>query len=198
MDRTEKILNTRRVFEGRALTVDVMEVVLPDGRRSIREVVRHRGAAVILGQRPDGRFVFVRQYRRAIGETLLEAVAGCLEPGERAADCARREMEEESGYPVLSLEPLGEIVPSPGYSEERMYLFYARLPAVPKAQRPDADENLEPVLMTADEIETALDSGALFDGKSLVLWLLWRRREGKGRAGPGESHGSETPTANGG
>lgn len=62
--------------------------------------MRHRGAAVVLGERPDGRYVWVRQYRRAVSETLLEAVAGCLEPGEAPEACARREMEEESGYTV--------------------------------------------------------------------------------------------------
>jgi ADP-ribose pyrophosphatase len=178
MDLTERTLGVKRVFQGRALTIDVAEIELPDGRRSTREIVRHRGAAVILGQRPDGAFVLVRQYRRAIEQTLLEVVAGCLEEGEPAEACARREMEEESGYAVQSLEKIGVIVPCPGYSEEWLHLYYARLSQEPDAQRPDFDENLEPVVMTAEEIDAALDSGELVDGKSIAIWLMWRRKNG--------------------
>lgn len=176
MNLTEKTLSEKRVFEGHAVVVDVMTVALPDGRQSTREIVRHRGASVILGQRPDGRFVFIRQYRHAVGKTLLEAVAGCMEPGESPEHCARREMKEESGYPVLSLEKLAVILPCPGYSEERLHLFFARLPLEPHRQSLDADEHLETVLMRTDEVETALDTGSLIDGKSIALWLLWRRR----------------------
>lgn len=180
MDLTEKTLGVKRVFEGRALTIDVAEIEMPNGRRSTREIVRHRGAAVILGQRPDGKFVLVRQYRRAIEETLLEVVAGCLEEGEPAEEGARREMEEESGYAVQALEKIGVIVPCPGYSEERLHLYYARLSQEPDAQRPDFDENLEPVVMTAGEIDAALDSGELVDCKSIAIWLMWRRKSGGG------------------
>jgi ADP-ribose pyrophosphatase len=179
MDLTEKTLSVKRVFEGRALTIDVAEIEMPNGRRSTREIVRHRGAAVVLGQRPDGRFVLVRQYRRSIERTLLEMVAGGLEEGEPAEEGACREMEEESGYAVLSLEKIGAIVPCPGYSEEILHLFYARLSQEPAAQRPDFDENLEPVVMTAEEIDAALDAGELIDGKSIALWLMWRRKAGR-------------------
>lgn len=175
MNLTERTLGVKRVFEGRALTIDVAEIELPNGRRSTREIVRHRGAAVILGQRPDGRFVLIRQYRRAVESVLLEMVAGGLEEGESPETCARREMEEESGYPVETLEKIGVIVPCPGYSEERLHLFYARLSQEPRPLRPDFDENLAPVVMTAEEIDAALDSGELIDGKSIALWLMWRR-----------------------
>lgn len=177
MNLTEKTIDLKRVFEGRALTIDVATIEMPNGRRSTREIVRHRGAAVILGERPDGRYVLVRQYRRAIEQTLLEVVAGCLEEGEPPEEAARREMEEESGYTVTALEKIGEIVPCPGYSEERLYLFYARVTQEPRSQRPDFDENLEPVVMTAEEIDRAIDSGELYDGKSLVIWYLRQRQK---------------------
>lgn len=181
MDLTEKTLSVRRAFEGRALTIDVAEIELPGGRRSTREIVRHRGAAVVLGQRPDGAYVLVRQYRRAIERTLLEMIAGCIEEGESPEAGARREMEEESGYRVESLEKVGVIVPCPGYSEEWMHLYYARISQQPLAQRPDFDENVEAVVMTAAEIDAALDDGELVDGKSIALWLMWRRKVGAGR-----------------
>ena len=101
-DLTEKSTDVKRVFTGRALTIDMVSIEMPNGRKSTREIVRHRGAAVILGQRPDGKFVLVRQYRKSIEQTLLEMVAGGLEEGEAPEACARREMEEESGYRVHS------------------------------------------------------------------------------------------------
>jgi ADP-ribose pyrophosphatase len=175
MNLTEKTLDTRRVFEGRALVIDVVDIELPDGRRSIREIVRHRGAAVILGQRPDGCYVLVRQYRKAVEQALLEVVAGGLDEGEDPDSAARREMEEESGYEVVSLKKIGVIVPCPGYSEEHLHLYYARLSQEPRTQRLDSDENLEPVVMTAEALDAALDAGELIDGKSVAIWLMWRR-----------------------
>ncbi len=176
MDLREQTLGVQRVFEGRALTVDLVDIELPNGRRSTREIVRHRGAAVIIGERPDGMFVLIYQYRRAVEQTLLEMVAGCLEEGEPIEECARREMEEESGYRVESIEKFAEIVPCPGYSEERLHLFYARIAQEPEAQRPDFDENLVTVVMSAAEINAAVDSGAMIDAKSITAWLLWQRR----------------------
>ena len=181
MDLTEKTLGVRRAFEGRALTIDVADIELPNGRRSVREIVRHRGAAVVLGQRPDGLYVLIRQYRRSIEQALLEMVAGGLEPGEEPEACARREMEEESGYRVETIEKLGVIVPCPGYSEERLHLYVARVSQRPAEQRPDFDENLETVLLRAEEIDAALDAGELIDGKSIALWLMWRRKVAGGR-----------------
>ncbi len=168
----EKTLATKTVFQGRALRVDVLDIELPGGRRSTREIIRHPGAVVVVAERPDGRFVLVRQYRTAIGEQMLEMVAGGLEPGELPEVAARREMEEESGYVVESLRPLGVIVPCPGYSAERLHLFHARVGLQPGATRPDFDEQVTAVIMTRDEIDAAIASGELKDAKSIAIWHL--------------------------
>ena len=173
---TEKTLATQTVFQGRALRIEVLDIELPGGRRSTREIVRHPGAVVVLAERPDGGFVLVRQYRTAIGETLLEMVAGGLEPGEQPEAAARRELEEESGYVAESLRPLGEIVPCPGYSAERLHLFHARVGLRPGATRPDFDEQVAAVIMTRGEIEAAISSGELKDAKSIAIWHLANRK----------------------
>ena len=171
---TEKILATKTVFQGRALRIDVLDIELPGGRRSTREIVRHRGAVVVLAERPDGTFVLVRQFRTAVGERLLEVVAGSLEPGEQPEAAARRELEEESGYVVESIRSLGVIIPCPGYSEEHLHLFYAKVGQQPGATRPDFDEQVEAVVMTRAEIDTAIADGTLKDGKSIAIWHLAR------------------------
>ena len=172
----ERAVGCRTAFKGRALTVDVVDIVLPDGRCSVREIVRHRGAVVILAERPDGRFVWVRQMRKAIEEVLLEVVAGCLEPGEKPATAAARELQEETGYCAKMLTPLGTIVPCPGYSEEILHLFHARVANEPGPDRPDFDENLCVALMTREAVEEAIDVGVLYDAKSLAIWFLWQRQ----------------------
>ncbi|MFZ4394032.1 MAG: NUDIX hydrolase [Kiritimatiellia bacterium] len=169
---TEKTVTCKTVFQGRVLRVDVLDIELPGGRKSTREIVRHPGAVVVLAERPDGAFVLVRQPRAAIGELLLEVVAGTLEPGEAIEAAARRELEEETGYVAVSLQPLGEIVPCPGYSAERLHCFHARVGLQPGATRPDFDEQVAAVVMTRAEINRAIASGELKDAKSIAIWHL--------------------------
>ena len=177
-DFVERTLATRRAFEGRAVVVDVLDIEMPDGRRTTREVMRHRGAVCILCQLPDGRYLLVHQYRKAVERTLLEVVAGCVEPGEKPEEAALRETREESGYEVDRLTYLGSTLPSPGYCDEVHYHFHALLKPTPLAQQLDTDENLKPVLLSAEEIDRAIDAGTLDDGKSVILWSLWQRKKG--------------------
>ena len=172
----EKTTGSRCGFAGRLLTVDVVDVQLPDGRTSVREIVRHPGAVVILPQRPDGRFVFVRQYRKAVEAALVEAVAGTLDPGENPARCARRELLEETGHRAENLLPLGELVPAPGYTSERLHAFHASVDADPRPQATEEDENIECVLATEEDVERWIDSGDLVDAKTLAIWMLWLRK----------------------
>ncbi len=172
----EKTLGVRTAFRGRALTLDVIEIQLPDGRKSVREVVRHRGAIAVLARAADGRFLFVRQYRKAIESAFVEVVAGSLEPGEAPDIAAHRELREESGYQAGRMLPLGTIVACPGYSEERLHLFYADLADDPGRPTPDDDEHCESLLMAPEAVEQAILDGSLCDAKTLACWLLWKLR----------------------
>jgi len=173
-DLTEKTLASERKFTGRLIGVDVLDVELPDGRRAKREVVRHGNAVAILARRPDGRFVFVRQFRVPAGEALVEAIAGGLEPGESPEAGARRETAEETGYDVVSLRFLTTVICTPGYCDERIHLFFAELSATPHAQHQDADENVRTVLLTEDEVDAAVRDGSLCDGKTLAAWCCFK------------------------
>lgn len=172
----EETIKTTRVFEGRLLKIDEVEVVLENGHRASREVIRHPGAAVILAQRDDGRFVFVRQYRKAIDRETLEVVAGTLHRGEDPAECARRELQEETGYTARELVPIGAAVPAPGYTDERLYLFHARVANEAGASNPDDDEKVQAQILTANEIETMIAGGGIEDAKTMAAWLLYRLR----------------------
>lgn len=178
-DLTEKTLTLRRGFEGRALTLDILDIELPDGRRTTREIIRHRGAAVILARRPDGSFIFVRQYRKAVERTLIEVAAGCIEPGESVDVCAVRELAEETGYRAIHIEKLGVIVPCAGYSEELLHLYFAEVGQEPEAQNLDSDENLEPIILSVEAIERMIAAGEICDGKSIAIWHLYLNRKSR-------------------
>ena len=77
MDKfTEKTLGCERKYTGKIISVDLLDIELPDGRKATREVIRHGNAVAILARRPDGKFVFVKQYRKAAEEALVEVIAG--------------------------------------------------------------------------------------------------------------------------
>jgi ADP-ribose pyrophosphatase len=182
---SERTLSTRSAFRGKLLHVEVVDVELPGGRRAFREICRHPGAAVILAQAADDRFVFVRQYRKAIERETIEVVAGTLHPGEDPVACAHRELREETGYAARQLEALGAVVPAPGYTDERLHVFYARLEAQPPATlATDADELLAVEYLTAAEIERRIARAEIEDAKTLAAWLLFRSRHPAGGQTP--------------
>lgn len=166
----EQTLTSKWLYRGRILSLEVQDVRLANGCQALREIVRHGPAVAVLARLPDGRFLFVRQFRKPVERALLEVVAGNREPGESAEDCARREMEEETGHRVTRLQPLGFIYPSPGYVDERIDLFFAEVGAVPGATRLDEDENVEGVRLSRAEVLAEL-RGEIVDSKTLAAWL---------------------------
>ena len=181
----EKTASSQRVFDGHLLKLDVLEVELDNGRRARREIVHHPGAVAIWARAPDGRFVFVRQFRKAIEQELLEVVAGTLEVGETPEACARREIREETGYAVKTLTPLGCIFTAPGFCTERIFLFYAELVAG-GAAAPDPDEHLDVVLLDEAAWKAMMSRGAVQDAKTWAAWgmfetkLTTKAQSGKG------------------
>ncbi len=172
----EKTVKLKRIFSGRLLRLDVVEVALADGRTGRREIVRHPGAVAVWLIAPDGRAVLVRQYRKAVGRFLLEAVAGTREPGESAAACAIREVREETGYAIASVIPLGRIYTAPGFCNEKIDLFYARAGRAPGAGRPDFDEKISVRHVTMAQFAGLAARGAVQDAKTLAAWSLARAR----------------------
>jgi len=183
----ERTVTSRCAYRGRILRVDELDVELENGRTAHREIVRHAAAVAVLARRPDGRFVLVRQFRKAAERVLLEVVAGGLEPGETPEACARRELREETGYGTVRIAPLGSIFLSPGYCDEVLHLFFAEVEATPAAPEPDDDERLEPVLLEEAELQAAAaPGGSIEDSKTLAVWARYRAG-GTGRSTGGEN-----------
>ena len=174
MDKfTEKTLASQRMYTGRIISVDLVDIELPDGRKAKREVVRHGNAVAILARRPDGKFVFVKQYRKAAEEALIEVIAGGLEAGEEPIEGARRETAEETGYEVTSIKFLTTIICTPGYCEERIHIYFAEISDTPHAQDQDPDANVYPVVLSREEVEDGIRKGTIFDSKTLSAWACY-------------------------
>ena len=117
--------NPTILFQGQRFRVERAVQTMPDGGRHVREVVRHPGAVVILPLLDDGRICFVRNYRVAVEQTLIELPAGTLEPDEDPAETALRELAEETGYRAGRIEHLLTFCMSPGILDEQMHLYLA-------------------------------------------------------------------------
>lgn len=169
----EKTVGSKTVFKGRILSVDVLEVELPDGRRSSREIVRHGVAVAVIARRRDGQFVFIRQFRKAMERVCFELMAGNCDPGEESEAAAVRELKEETGYTPDSIRFLAPIYPSVGYCTERIDIFYADVHE-PGETDFDSDENIETILLTEKEMDALIRTGEVQDAKTLAAWALYK------------------------
>jgi ADP-ribose pyrophosphatase len=173
-----RVLSSRSVYEGRVVKLRVEEIELPSGRRSILELVAHPGAAAVVPVDADGNVLLVRQYRHATGGNwLLEVPAGKLDPGETPETCATRECEEETGFRPGELVPLGWIWTTPGFTDERIWLFLARGLAPGRQDLQDDEALTVERLPLAEAAARALDGG-IDDGKSIVALLRAMRYSG--------------------
>jgi ADP-ribose pyrophosphatase len=153
-------------------------VTLPNGNSVELDIVRHPGAAAVVPFVSEHEVLLIRQYRHAAGGSILEVPAGKLDPGERPIACAARELEEEAGCRAGRLVELGWIWTTPGFTDERIFLFAAfDLEQVP--HRRDADEVIETLRMDFDEALALIWLGELNDAKSSLALLHAARHLGR-------------------
>jgi ADP-ribose pyrophosphatase len=170
-----EILQKRLFFQGRKFSFEVNKLRLPNGVEGEWECVRHPGGALIIPVTNDGKLVLVRQYRFAVSGRLLEFPAGTIENKESPEETVKREIQEETGYEANKWTNLGKFPLAPGYSDEYIYAFLAT--GLEKLETPpemDEDEDIEVVLMTPKELETAIFNGEIIDAKSIASFFLAR------------------------
>ncbi len=172
----EKKIDGRRIYQGNILDFEVDRVLLPSGGEASREVVRHKGAVVVLPLHEDQKIELVRQYRYPMGEVLLELPAGKLDPGEHPADCAGRELAEETGWRPVEVHALGSFFTTPGFTDEVLHAFIATpLEPAPEVAQ-DPDEAIENVTMTVEEALGACRDGTIRDSKTIATLFLAQLR----------------------
>ena len=173
---TPEFIDSKKVFTGRVFDVTV-DTVREADRTYIREVVHHPGSAVILPAFDDGTIALVRQYRHPAVKYLLELPSGTLNDKERPEEGAARELEEELGLVAGSLEKLSEFFVSPGFCEEKMWLYLAT-DLTETAQRLEDDELIEVVRLPIDRAWQMITDGEIEDAKTIIGLMLAAPRLG--------------------
>lgn len=174
-------LESRTAYAGRIIDVTLDRVLLPNGRETELEVVRHPGAAAMVPLEEDGTVLLIRQYRWAAEGFILEVPAGKLDGGEAPEECARRELEEEIGRRAGRLDLLGSVLTTPGFTDELIHLYLARDLEAGQS-RPEQDEIIETRPIALDETPGMIARGEIRDAKSicaLSMALELLRREGR-------------------
>ena len=162
-----KVKGVKQVYSGRIVDLSVETIILPDGKETMREVVRHRGAVAIVPMVSASEVILIKQFRSCAEKTLWEIPAGTMEQGEMPLACAQRELIEETGYRAGKMEPLGGFFTSPGFCNEFLHLFLAT-----KLERCesnlDTDEQIEVHRVSMEEALRKIDNGEIVDAKTLV------------------------------
>ena len=159
------------VFTGRLLKVHRLTVTLPNGKTSTREMIRHPGAAAIVVLDDENRVVLERQWRTPAGGAFWEIPAGKIDPGEKHAVTARRELKEEAGLTARDWVFLGTIRNAIGYSDEHIEIYLAR-GLTQGEQRLDANEFLTLTRVPLEEALAACRDGTISDVKT-IIGLMW-------------------------
>ena len=169
-------LGSRRVYTGRVLNLDIDQVRFPDKSVGELEIIRHPGASAVIpflsdpeGQDPQ--IMLIKQYRYAAEDFLYEVPAGRLDANESPIDCARRELQEETGCTAERLEPLYTFYTTPGFIDERIHGFMATGLTRGESRR-EADEFMTLETMTLSHALELIQRGEIRDAKTTVLILF--------------------------
>ncbi len=165
----------RILLEGPKFRVVEHQVDVPPGAAPLRrQIVEHPGAVAILPLLPGNRVCLIRNYRVAVGRTLVELPAGTMDPEELPAQTAARELQEETGYTASDWRALPAFFMSPGILQERMHLFVAQ-GLTPGSPAREAGETIDNLIVSWPEAVAMAERGEIEDAKSLVGILLWDR-----------------------
>jgi ADP-ribose pyrophosphatase len=170
------LIASKRIHAGRVIDLDVDTVRFPDGSTGELEIIRHPGAAAVVpfASDPHGAdptILLIEQFRHAADGPLIEIPAGRLNPGEDPGVCARRELLEEVGAKAGRLERLTTMWTTPGFTDERIHLFWAAdLTADKHAREPD--EFIEVTPKPLSEVLTLIRSGVISDAKTVLALLF--------------------------
>jgi len=173
-----KVLKSERLYAGKVFNLVVDHIEYSSGNRSIREVADHPGGAVAVPLRNNGDIILVRQLRYPINQMLYELPAGKLNTGEDPRECARRELEEETGYTSESWERLTAIHTTPGFCNELLHIYLAKnvRPSGKGQHLEEGELNLTVESVPFDKAVRMIEIGEITDSKTICGILLTERR----------------------
>ena len=164
----EKKEKENLIYSGKIITVRQDDVILENGISAKREIVIHPGAVAIL-VRKDNYIWLVKQFRYSMGEYVLEIPAGKIDKGELPIDAAIRELKEEIGFIPNNLKELGEIYPTPGYTNEVIYLYFVDDFTKGKIN-PDEDEFIDILKVKVEDFIQLIQENKIKDSKTIVAF----------------------------
>jgi len=171
----EKMIKSTLVYKGRILDLYEDDVLVSNGNKAKRVVIKHNGAAAILPVNEDGNIILTKQYRHPIKQVTLEIPAGKKDTlDETSFDCAKRELEEETGCQSNDISLLFRIHNALGYSNEHIDIFIAKdCYEVENPLPKDDDEVLENVILSVEEIGELIEIGDITDGKTIAAYYRY-------------------------
>lgn len=166
MDYEEKTMKTEKIYEGKIINLRIDTVELPDKKYSKREIVEHSGSVGIIPIIDDS-LVLVKQFRKSVEKNLLEIPAGKIEINEEPRETALRELSEETGYTTDNLKYLFEFYTSPGFSNEKIYLFLTDELFEGETNFED-NEYIEVQKIKIEDLVKMVDRGEITDSKTII------------------------------
>ncbi|RSK27719.1 NUDIX hydrolase [Bacillus sp. HMF5848] len=163
----EKTITRKTIFQGRIIDLHVDEVELPNGKKSTREIIKHPGAVAVIAVTDNQKIIMVEQFRKALERNLIEIPAGKLEKGEDPLECAKRELEEETGYICENMSLLTSFYTSPGFADELVHIYVAEgLRKKEDSAALDEDEFVELLEVSLDEALQLVKEERIYDAKT--------------------------------
>lgn len=177
MNFEEKTLESTKIYKGNITEYEVQTVQLPNGEKAVREIVWHDDAAAVFALE-DNQLICVKQYRKPIEKISVELPCGLVESGEEPKVAANREFEEETGYKANRLTYITEFFNSPGFTNEKLYIYEAS--EIIKVDEPlpqDDDEHLEVVKLSYDQAWDYFNKGLISDSKTVFALYYWKMKK---------------------
>ncbi|WP_096270522.1 NUDIX hydrolase [Paucisalibacillus globulus] len=174
----EKTTQTKVIYEGKVVQLQVEDVLLPNGKEAKRELIKHPGAVAIIPITKDKKIVMVEQYRKPLEKSIIEIPAGKLEKGESPEITAVRELEEETGYTTKKLTKVTSFYTSPGFADEIMHIYVSdELEKLDFPPALDEDEFVEIHELTLAEAKQYIQEQRIHDAKTIYAILYLELQE---------------------
>ena len=166
----EETMSSEMVYNGKIVNLRVDTVELPKQRYSKREIVEHPGGVGIIALTEENEVIMVRQFRKPIEDCVLEIPAGKLDAGEDPKTCAIRELKEETGYEAENMEFLVDFYSSPGFTDEKIHIYFATGLKNGKAE-PDENEYIDIEKYKMEDLVQMIKDNEINDAKSIISIL---------------------------
>ncbi|SCI91020.1 ADP-ribose pyrophosphatase [uncultured Clostridium sp.] len=164
----EKTLNEKHIYTGNYLEILNVDVELPDGNKSNRDIIKHPGACAIIPFLDNETVLLVEQFRKPLEKMILEIPAGKLDKDEDPLKCAYRELEEETGYKAKSMTYLGSIATAPGFCDEIIHLYKAENLSL-GSKCCDEDEFTQVKSFSLNQVKSMVKEGKIIDTKTISI-----------------------------